>query len=496
MVPDMSHPAIPATVSAFAEHEPALRAMHGPLVLYVRPQARTVAAAARGAVVFGGWAFLDGEPALLPEGLDLLVLSLEGPGGILNLPRDPRAVLDVLAPYVRRFTNPCPHLAVCVPDEAKARVRNVLFALPDHDPTRPSARDVFPVLEQATWPYRAQVVHTPLFDHPASPIVAFAQGTSQGMAYVTTEDQPGADPRALLGASARSLAASPCELVMMFRGVAATAGRELSAERIVDPSFRAAVHAMLGPEVWIAVPHRYALYAAAVGAAPDDRAAFITVVQHEVARAPGAGYSAVSSLAFRLVDGEIVEAVPIEAVQTIAPSGRGLPHGIRHPGELVAVDEARTELNASILIVGVGAKQLARGIHALGAIGGTLDGPELPGQLEHCCLTLGAVRGWTTRVYVYAFEPDAIDAALAIAGSVNAVIVAHRAEDGWPDAAVAGVARTAFANGAVIGLMGPGTAAAALVGVDLDLIAKYDQDAPKVAFKTVVRRILARLTAS
>ena len=405
-------------------------------------------------------------------------------------------MLDVLAPYVRRFTQPCAHLAVCVPDQDKPAARTMLVALPAHDGMRATVRDVFPVLEQATWPYRAQVVHTPLFDHPASPIVAFAQGTSQGMAYVTTEDQPGADPRVLLGASARSLAAAPCELVMMFRGVAATSGRELSAERIVDPSFRAAVHAMLGPEVWIAVPHRYALYAAAVGAAPEDRAAFITVVQHEVARAPGAGYSAVSSLAFRLVDGEIVEAVPIEAVHSIAPINRGLPHGIRHPAELVAVDEARSELNASILIVGIGAKQLARGIHALGAIGGNLDGPEQPGELEHCCLTLGAVRGWTTRMYVYAFEPDAIDAALAIAGSVNAVIVVHRAADGWPDPAVATVARSASANSAVIGVIGPGTAAAALVGVDLDLIAAYDQDAPRVAFKAVVRRILSRLTAS
>src|SRR5689334_4777159 len=179
--------------------------------------------------------------------------------------------------------------------------------------------DVLPVLEQATWPHRDRVIHTPLCDHPDSPIVAFAQGTTQGRAYVTTDDALGADPRALLDASTRSLAAAPYELTLMFHGVAGIVGRELSAERIVDPAFRAQVHAVLGPEVWLAVPHRYAVFAVSVHADPAQRAAFASAVGHELDRAAAQGWAPLSPLAFRLVHGVITAATPLDAIDSIAP---------------------------------------------------------------------------------------------------------------------------------------------------------------------------------
>jgi hypothetical protein len=385
--------------------------------------------------------------------------------------------------------------------------------------------DVLPVLEEAHWPHRARVVHTPLFDHPESPIVAFAQGTMQTRAYVTPETANGADSRELLDASTRALAAAPFELSMLFRGVAGIIGRELSAERVVDPAFRAALHTQLGPEIWLAVPHRYAVFAVGVGADLDDRSAFATAVRYELARAAAAGYPAVSPLAFRIVNGAILDAVSIdvvdpatappapappapqpmqrrraathESIDRTAPAPPpvevvALPPGIPHPAELVAVDTPNQELNASVLVVGIGAKHLVRAIQDLGPIGGP-KGAEQPGELEHAVIAIGRIQGWTPKFYLYAMEPDAAATAAGLATAANAVIVTHRAADGWPTPEVAAAARTGGSAGAVVAVVGPGRAAAALVGIDLDVIAVYDADAPASVFKAVAKHVLRRM---
>jgi hypothetical protein len=352
--------------------------------------------------------------------------------------------------------------------------------------------DVLPVLEQATWPHRDRVIHTPLCDHPESPIVAFAQGTTQGRAYVTADDALGVDPRALLDASTRSLAAAPYELTLLFHGVAGSVG-ELSAERIVDPAFRAAVHGLLGPEVWIAVPHRYAVFAVAVHADPAQRAAFGSAVGHELGRAAASGWPCLSPLAFRMVAGVITAAVLLDAIEAGAATGvAGFASSIPHPRELIRIDHAAHELTSSVLVVGSGAKQLARAILDLGALGAPAS-TEIDLAVEHGRIAIGRIQGWTPWFHVYAVEPNAIGAAVALATGVNAVIVAHDAPDGWPAPEVAAVARTAGAAGAVIAVVGPGRAAAALVGVALDVIAPYDRAAPGAVFKAVAKHVLQRL---
>lgn len=353
--------------------------------------------------------------------------------------------------------------------------------------------DVLPVLEHASWPHRDRVIHTQLCDHPDSPIVAFAQGTTQGRAYVTTDDAPGVDPRALLDASTRSLAAAPYELTLLFHGVAGIIGPDLSAERIVDPAFRAVVHGVLGPEVWIAVPHHYAVFAVAVHADPAQRAAFGSAVGHELARAAAHGWPAVSPLAFRMVAGVIIAAAPLDAIEAGAATGvAGFASSIPHPRELIRVDHAAHELASSVLVVGSGAKQLARAILDLGALGAP-SSTEIDLAVEHGRIAIGRIQGWTPWFHIYAVEPRAIAAAVALAPSVNAVIVVHDAPDGWPTPEVAAVARTASEAGAVIAVVGPGRAAAALVGVDLDVIAPYDRAAPAAVFKAVAKQVLQRL---
>jgi hypothetical protein len=123
------------SIHAFLEHEAALRALHGAGALYVRPQVYAAPKLPGSHVVVGGWAFFDGEPAIVPEGLHLLVISDEGPDGQpRRVGRDPAAVMALLAPFSTRHLSPCPHVAVRVPPSAIADLHARVAALPEHDP--------------------------------------------------------------------------------------------------------------------------------------------------------------------------------------------------------------------------------------------------------------------------------------------------------------------------------------------------------------------------
>jgi hypothetical protein len=127
--------AIAPSIPAFLEHEATLRAQHGPGALYVRPQVYRVPSQPDAFVAIGGWAYFDGEPAIVPEGLHLLVITDEGPDGQpRRLGREPAAVMALLAPYTTRFSMPCPHFAVSVPPGEVDRIRARVAALPEHDP--------------------------------------------------------------------------------------------------------------------------------------------------------------------------------------------------------------------------------------------------------------------------------------------------------------------------------------------------------------------------
>ncbi len=98
------------SVDSFIALEQTLRAWHGEGALYARAQHR-------GSFTFAAWAFLDGEPAILAEGLDILVLIFSDSTGTKteNFPRAPEAVFQILAPYLTRHSDPCPHITIKVP---------------------------------------------------------------------------------------------------------------------------------------------------------------------------------------------------------------------------------------------------------------------------------------------------------------------------------------------------------------------------------------------
>lgn len=134
----------------WAQSEESLRAKYQGTGLYVRKQ---VYARPDGVtMVVGGWAFLDGDPAILPTDLDLLVVTAGGSGPDLDsMGRDPQAVLGLLASYATRVQDPIEHWAVRVPEARRDAAIASIRALPEHTPG--SAR--------APQPSRAPSVHAP-----------------------------------------------------------------------------------------------------------------------------------------------------------------------------------------------------------------------------------------------------------------------------------------------------------------------------------------------
>lgn len=119
-----------AAVERYLAAEDALRSMHGPECLYVRPQVWS-----NGTFPFAaaGWARLDGNPAILPHHLDLLVIS-----GQQDMGRRPTRVVELLRPYIAAQRRPVPHLTVRVPQSDRARLLEQIARLPDHTPKYPS----------------------------------------------------------------------------------------------------------------------------------------------------------------------------------------------------------------------------------------------------------------------------------------------------------------------------------------------------------------------
>ncbi len=123
---------VPANIRAFIELEQVLRDHHGEGALYVRPMLYE-----RGPhlIVLGGWAFLDGEPAMIADGLTLMTITWEKPGAPTHtVGRDPAAILALLGDRVTKHSEPCPHYAVRVREADKPALLAQIEALPEHDP--------------------------------------------------------------------------------------------------------------------------------------------------------------------------------------------------------------------------------------------------------------------------------------------------------------------------------------------------------------------------
>lgn len=114
--------------------EETLRERHGVETLYVRKQAYR-----RGAevLVVGGWAFLDGNPAVIPADLEVLVLTFSGADGELQtLSRDPATVRELLAPYLQEHEGAGSYFTARIPEEEKDALFTKLRALPDFHPSQ------------------------------------------------------------------------------------------------------------------------------------------------------------------------------------------------------------------------------------------------------------------------------------------------------------------------------------------------------------------------
>ncbi len=124
-----------AAAEAFTAHVDALRAQHGPEALIVRPSVYRTPDGAEMAV--GGWAFLDGDPALVPALLDVIVFTEGQPE--TDAGRRFADAMRVLSPYARRQVTPVDHYEVRVPEADRAAVRAALVALPDPSAANPAS---------------------------------------------------------------------------------------------------------------------------------------------------------------------------------------------------------------------------------------------------------------------------------------------------------------------------------------------------------------------
>ncbi len=298
----------------------------------MRPTAYAVPKIPDAAVVIGGWAFFDGEPAILPEGLHLLVITDDGPDGRpRQLGRDPAAILALLAPYARRLTSPCPHFAVRVPPRELAGIRARVAELPEHDPLAAPGSGALPGAEggrlAAPRPRGLHAVSRARARRRADRDLR--RGHAQRVRVLDAGGRARRrSARAARGGDRQPPAAAD-GLPDGVPSIAVSAGRDLSAERLLDRGFLGALHEKLGPEMWVGVPHRAALYALRASAGPADVGMFAQLVEHDAGRAPELGHAPVSRLAFRVVGGVVVDAAPLAALAArgAAATGPAAPAG-------------------------------------------------------------------------------------------------------------------------------------------------------------------------
>ncbi len=158
---------------AWADAESALRAKYHGAGLYVRKQVYQRPDGVT--MVVGGWAYLDGDPAMIPTDLDLLVVSADSSSGQLEpMGRDPQAVLRILGAHVTRETSPVEHYAVRVPEAARPGLLAQIRALPEHTPgAAPAGGGAFGTPAPA--PFGG-----PAYAAPVAPPMTAAPATSGG----------------------------------------------------------------------------------------------------------------------------------------------------------------------------------------------------------------------------------------------------------------------------------------------------------------------------
>lgn len=487
---------LPRSAQRFLENEAALREKHGRGALYVRPQAAEQGGGR--ALVVGGWAFLDGDPAIVPIDLDLFVLSFAGPKGMASHPKTPSEVFTVLTPYVTRHEQPCPHLTFRVPHAHRAALEAQLVA-----PVRAERRTFYPVLKEASWPHAPLVVHRRLLPRPDAPLVTLAEDGPNGYLFLTREAAGNADVDAMLETAYGNLEQRPFDLVMVTPSIAMSGGADLTAERVFDRRFVEMLHQKLGKRVWVAMPHRVAIHALADGAPADDVAKFQALVRFEVESGPAKGHAPVSRNVFLLEHGRVLDMQPLEEASSERSSPpAGTPP---RPRDLVVIDWAKKHIAVSIAMLGSGAKSFARAFFE--ATGGGPVAPVPPGRsADYFTCSPGPIRDWTMRFHVYALEADleTIGAASSLAADASVVLLVQN--DGQRRIepalyALANVVRDAKAKAGsstprILAFVGPREALATLEGeakITPDVARHDGDDAARSVVKEVMTRFLGAL---
>ncbi len=181
-------------------------------------------------------------------------------------------------------------------------------------------RALVPVLKEAGWAHQPHCLTLPFpgLARPDAPVLAFAEDTPGGYVFLSREEAQGCDLGALYAAALGRLAARPTDIALVSPAIAASAGRDLSAERILDGRFLQALHHTLrSDDLWVCVPHRVGLYAVRADAPAAEIAQFVTLVGFEARRGPELGHAPVSPLAFRVVSGQVRDAAPLHALSAL-----------------------------------------------------------------------------------------------------------------------------------------------------------------------------------
>jgi hypothetical protein len=375
-------------------------------------------------------------------------------------------------------------------------------------PGAPTTRVLFPVLKEASWPHAPLVVHARLLPRADAPLVTFAEDLPSGYVFLTRQDAGDIAAEVVLPTALVNLERRPFDLMKLSPGLAMSGGADLCAERLLDRRFVATLHEQLGAELWVAVPHRVAIYALSSAASAQEREQFRTMVRFEQQNGPAKGHAPVSPHAFLVRGGRVVDMVPLDAVGKApapvpvasAPAPASLAPGVPHPRSLVLVDGAAKELNPSIVVLGSGAVSFARAIYAL--TGGPPAGAP-DGGLEHFVARM-PIGGWTTRLHVYAIgatlETIATASDLAAAADVVVLVQAGGARLEPALYALADVAtkaaRADASKARTLAYVGPPAGLATLIdegGMRPDL-SRHDGDAGAIPLaKEIVKRVLGGL---
>ena len=107
-------------------------------------------------------------------------------------------------------------------------------------------------------------------------------------------------------------------------------------------------------------------------------------------------------------------------------------HTVPHPSSLVAVDQAKGQINSSVVIVGSKAVRFLKFIHEKTAGREFIDASTAgEASFNYLPLQLGAIRGWATMFHLYGFGADERLASMVtdVVAHAKALIVATEVDE-------------------------------------------------------------------